>query len=194
MRMRFGSTVLLLPSLVLSGLFVPTANASIVLSNYSETALDFTATYTFTDDGNFQSTSNMIGNDWTANLTETYAPATLNTAASYTLTWVGQHIVGPHAGDVSTGFPGADFCTFNQSSAAAQPCNQSVSLIHMSTILPGPFHTDDFSFILDRDTSGNGTITFSGTHVEPVPLPSALWLFGSGIVALFDVARRRRRV
>jgi hypothetical protein len=38
--------------------------------------------------------------------------------------------------------------------------------------------------------SSNGTLTFAGG--SPVPLPAAVWLFGSGLLGLAGVARRRR--
>jgi len=37
--------------------------------------------------------------------------------------------------------------------------------------------------------SSNGTLTFAGA--SPVPLPAALWLFGSGLLGLAAIARRR---
>jgi hypothetical protein len=40
------------------------------------------------------------------------------------------------------------------------------------------------------DTNGNLTITGNSTP-PPVPLPAAVWLFGSGLLGLFGVSRRR---
>jgi hypothetical protein len=41
--------------------------------------------------------------------------------------------------------------------------------------------------------SANGTLTISssGTTTPPVPLPAAVWLFGSGLLGLIGVGRRR---
>jgi hypothetical protein len=41
------------------------------------------------------------------------------------------------------------------------------------------------------DTSGNLTITANSVTPPPVPLPAAVWLFGSGLLGLFGVSRRR---
>ena len=48
------------------------------------------------------------------------------------------------------------------------------------------------------DASGNNplavTAYLDGVSVTPVPLPGALWLFGSGAAALFGAARRKAQV
>lgn len=41
------------------------------------------------------------------------------------------------------------------------------------------------------DTNGNLTIAGNGAPPPPVPLPAAVWLFGSGLLGLFGVSRRR---
>jgi hypothetical protein len=47
------------------------------------------------------------------------------------------------------------------------------------------------SYILGNATlDANGTLTISGNQAS-VPLPAAVWLFGSGLLGLFGVARRR---
>ncbi len=35
--------------------------------------------------------------------------------------------------------------------------------------------------------------TYNGTNVAPVPIPAAAWLFGSGLIGLVGVSRRRRQ-
>jgi hypothetical protein len=37
----------------------------------------------------------------------------------------------------------------------------------------------------------NFTNTYEGATINPVPVPAALWLFGSGLIGLVGVARRR---
>jgi hypothetical protein len=50
------------------------------------------------------------------------------------------------------------------------------------------------SYILGTASlSTAGTLTFS-TGAPPVPLPAAVWLFGSGLLGLFGVSRRRAAV
>jgi hypothetical protein len=39
--------------------------------------------------------------------------------------------------------------------------------------------------------SSNGTLTISSASTSPVPLPAAVWLFGSGLLGLLGVGRRR---
>jgi hypothetical protein len=47
------------------------------------------------------------------------------------------------------------------------------------------------SYILGTATLGaNGTLQITGNQAS-VPLPAAVWLFGSGLLGLFGVARRR---
>jgi hypothetical protein len=50
------------------------------------------------------------------------------------------------------------------------------------------------SYILGTATVGtNGTLTISGSSgAAPVPLPAAVWLFGSGLLGLVGVSRRRK--
>jgi hypothetical protein len=51
------------------------------------------------------------------------------------------------------------------------------------------------SYILGSATLGtNGTLTLTGnsTVTAPVPLPAAVWLFGSGLMGLVGVSRRRK--
>jgi hypothetical protein len=51
------------------------------------------------------------------------------------------------------------------------------------------------SYILgSAKLSSNGTLTLTGngTTTAPVPLPAAVWLFGSGLMGLVGVSRRRK--
>lgn len=49
------------------------------------------------------------------------------------------------------------------------------------------------SYILGSATLGtDGTLTFTGNPTSAVPLPAAVWLFGSGLMGLVGVSRRRK--
>jgi hypothetical protein len=49
------------------------------------------------------------------------------------------------------------------------------------------------SYILGSAILGaDGTLTISGNSPAPVPLPAAVWLFGSGLMGLVGVSRRRK--
>ena len=37
-----------------------------------------------------------------------------------------------------------------------------------------------------------GNIVYNGTTVGPVPIPPAVWLFGSGLIGLVGIARRKK--
>jgi hypothetical protein len=49
------------------------------------------------------------------------------------------------------------------------------------------------SYVLGTVTLGtNGALSFTGNGTAPVPLPAAVWLFGSGLMGLVGVSRRRK--
>jgi hypothetical protein len=49
------------------------------------------------------------------------------------------------------------------------------------------------SYLLGSATLGtDGTLTLNGNATAPVPLPAAVWLFGSGLMGLVGVSRRRK--
>jgi hypothetical protein len=49
------------------------------------------------------------------------------------------------------------------------------------------------SYILGTVTlDASGVLTFTGNGTAPVPLPAAVWLFGSGLMGLVGVSRRRK--
>ena len=49
------------------------------------------------------------------------------------------------------------------------------------------------SYILGTASLGaDGTLTIAGNGAAPVPLPAAVWLFGSGLMGLVGVSRRRK--
>ena len=60
----------------------------------------------------------------------------------------------------------------------------------------GPFYSriDTISLFMEQAT-GSGAVVFTlgaAINAAPVPVPAAVWLFGSGLLGLVGVARRRR--
>ena len=60
---------------------------------------------------------------------------------------------------------------------------------------PESIDTDIGILIRFSLTSGDSVAFTSNFNVEPVvvPVPAAVWLFGSGLLGLFGVSRRKRR-
>ena len=47
--------------------------------------------------------------------------------------------------------------------------------------------------VLTDGTPADGTVRWDGASLTAVPVPAAVWLFGSGILGLIGVARRRKQ-
>ncbi len=60
-----------------------------------------------------------------------------------------------------------------------------------SWVLPDWFDSFDGGYVLVFDSAA---IEVGLTNVSPVPVPAALWLFGSGLIGLVAVARRKETV
>lgn len=60
---------------------------------------------------------------------------------------------------------------------------------------PAPDNTAEVRFIVLGLMASGGAGFFddiSATQVDPIPIPAAVWLFGSGLIGLIGVARRRK--
>ena len=58
-----------------------------------------------------------------------------------------------------------------------------------------PFEFFGFSVGFDFDGDGNATaISTDIINTSPVPVPAAVWLFGSGLIGLVGIARRKKVV
>lgn len=60
---------------------------------------------------------------------------------------------------------------------------------------PAPDNTAEVRFIVLGLMASGGAGFFddiSATQVNPVPVPAAVWLFGSGLIGLIGIARRRK--
>ena len=105
--------------------------------------------------------------------------------------------------------PNGDTGSFDLSSSpgSGSSLNNAVGFIG-SSIIVGSFELDTFqtgffdTFEIVDGSSGNGfppfyqilSITVDDFEVATVPVPAAVWLFGSGLLGLIGVARRKRAV
>jgi len=62
-----------------------------------------------------------------------------------------------------------------------------VVITWVGTVVGGAFNGYPANWRLE------GTMTVGGGGPDPIPVPAAAWLFGSGLVGLVGVARRRRK-
>jgi hypothetical protein len=110
--------------------------------------------------------------------------------ASYTFAWAGAHLATPHAGELPLLLADLGTCTFEASSLTGTFCDTTTQVPHLDLDNLLYQHYDEYHFWLDL-VSGGGYAYLTGTHVGEVPVPAAVWLFGSGLVGLTAVARRR---
>ncbi len=93
--------------------------------------------------------------------------------------------------------------TITNSSDIGFPTNNSATLFGSDLFLLGMRDTENSNTWFDPDAivcnSQNGTCSVSWTglstelivDIQPVPVPAALWLFGSGLLGLVGLARRK---
>lgn len=99
-----------------------------------------------------------------------------NWLSGYTTQW--QYPESGSIGDSMAFWFGKEFAFFDTSGRNPGPnTNPSDQAIYEQL---GTFTLDNL-----------GTLTYVSASVNPVPVPAAVWLFGSGIVGLVAVARRR---
>jgi hypothetical protein len=61
------------------------------------------------------------------------------------------------------------------------------TLLEMWTVSDATFANGDFGFL----NSSQPGVTYGNLEVSSIPLPSAIWLFGSGLLGLVGISRRK---
>jgi len=65
---------------------------------------------------------------------------------------------------------------------------QDATLIHSASINDTTYTSGKFGFY----TQSQDGVTFSNLMITAVPIPPAIWLFGSGLIGLIGIAKRRK--
>ena len=171
-------------ALVLSGPLSGTAQASIVLADYTETATSFEAVYAFTPDVTpLDAEASNLGS-WAATTTQSYLAGLLGGPGTMIFTWEGLHTAAPHDGESALPLPTAGECRFSAGVTSGRVCDWTATSPH-----PLGAHYDEYRFVLDL-VSGGGYAVFSGAHVGEVPVPATAWLLGSGLTVLITTRMR----
>ena len=180
---RLHGLVLALAS---SGLLSGVAQASIVLTDYTETATSFEAIYAFTPDVTpLDAEASGLGS-WSTTTTQSYVAGLLGGPGTMIFTWEGMHTAAPHDGESPLPLPTAGECRFSAGVTTGRVCDWTATSPHgLGT------HYDEYRFVLDLD-DGAGYAVFSGIHIGEVPVPAAAWLLGSGLTVLATTRVRRK--
>lgn len=153
------------------------AQASITMVDYTEDDLSFSAKYAFTPDLSTPDLESNLGS-WETLLTQTYEPAVSGVSPeTWTFVWEGAHV------PLSLTALGSCSITAGQTGTF---CDTTTQVPHA----PGG-DSDEYRFWLEL-TDSSGYAYFTGAHVSAVPVPAAAWLFGSGLMGLIGIARRRK--
>jgi hypothetical protein len=162
------------------------ANASIVMTSYTETATSFEAVYAFTPNISPLDGVSNLGDSWETLVNQTYQPAVpLISPETWTFEWQGAHIATQHTGELPLLLTALGACSIG-SGLTGTFCDTTTQVPHLAG-----HHYDEYRFWLEL-TDSSGYAFFSGTHVSEVPVPAAAWLFGSGLVGIVTLGRRNR--
>ncbi len=94
--------------------------------------------------------------------------------------------------DLFTGYNQALMYTFNYYNQNGLDANPDALPIAVGDTVGGFFFTTEMLASPFVAIDQNGTIIGTGEAVNVVPVPAAAWLFGSGLIGLVGVARRRK--
>lgn len=110
---------------------------------------------------------------------------TNNTAGLSNVVWYGL-IDGSNALSLST---------FDVSCSGSSPCSGTVGPVSDGPLLHSAGVSSTIGMQLSFDLTAGDKATFTNLfEVTPVPIPAAVWLFGSGLIGLGGLARRRRSI
>jgi len=138
------------------------------------------------------------------NLIYDFGPTSQNTPTgnTYTVTTVDGHIVQYEAGN-----PTLIQGIYGEHNECSIPVSASTCLAtagfyadingNLTMIIQDEYHGWDANYLSPDNTSmsyaSSGYGSFLVRDVSPVPVPSALWLFGSGLIGLIGLAKRKRK-
>ena len=150
-------------------LVTSTAGAAVVNLTFTEDIYSFESTWQITDNGggDFSGMDSIAGTFWQVTMTTDATPILQDTIA---------HVLGEH---------GEPF----QASSFDYGMLPTTYFEETSFVVHGDGHQDQFTLISDYD-SGTSTYNVTVRGLHTVPVPAAIWLFGSGIAVL---AWKRRR-
>jgi len=176
MRYIFLRRILLV---VVGSLWSFQAQSGLVATVVTDTATDLKVTWTWDPEAADASTPTLT--NWFGKLT--ISPVA---EGNWSGDWQAWHETDPHPPESGGGGIAGNFFSFSETdiSGYGLVVNQTSAVEHTP-------HGDFFTFKFDRSMlAANNSIELTGAHV--VPLPAAVWLFGSGIAGLFAFARRKR--
>jgi hypothetical protein len=134
------------------------AQASVVNLTWSESSAGFTSTWRIDDNGggDFSGTDSITGTYWNVGLTSDASAVLQDTVA---------HVLSPH---------GESFISssFDYGALPASYFEEMSFVVHPNG------HRDDYTMTSDF-VDGGYNISFAGVH--SIPIPAAVWLFGSGL-------------
>jgi hypothetical protein len=130
-----------------------------------------------------------------ANSSVSYSLTSLTSAGAQIAPVVGSNIVSAYEVDTSIGGKpalnkGVD--VGNTFFFVGGPLTQNSSVFTASNSFSGDLAYDLMTVKIDFSLSANSAVGLSGfVQQTPVPIPAAVWLFGSGMLGIVGIARRR---
>jgi hypothetical protein len=124
-----------------------------------------------------------------------YSLSSLSTAGAQIAPVVGSNIVSAFEVDTSVGgLPslnkGVD--VGNTFFFVGGPLTQNSPVYTASNTFTGNLAYDLMTVKVDFSLSANSAVGLSGFVQQVIPIPAAVWLFGSGLLGLIGVARRKK--